>query len=76
MPDESHRAIAAWQQSLHITEAKFGPDHPDLVDGLDRFEEGLRELGRLGEADDLKARADRIGVRHARIESQLENTAE
>jgi len=69
-------AIAAWQQSLRITEEKLGPNHPDLVDCLDAFQEGLRELGRVGEAADLRARADRIRVRHARIEPRFENTAE
>src|SRR5439155_7565877 len=62
------QAVAAWQQSLRITEEKLGPNNPELVDRLDVFEEGLRELGRLREADDLRARADRIRIRHARIE--------
>jgi tetratricopeptide (TPR) repeat protein len=64
-------AIVAWQQSLRILEQKLGPDNPAVVECLDPFQEGLRELGRLSEADDLKSRADRIRVHHAALEPRL-----
>src|SRR6266849_2552720 len=64
-------AIVAWQESLRIREEKLGLNNQALVESLDPFQEGLRELGRLREAEELKARADRIRVHHEGLEPNV-----
>lgn len=61
-------ALAAWTKALDIRRSAYGPSHPDLALILDRMETVLRELGRIAEADEVKAQADRLRVRHSPLE--------
>ncbi|WP_230205237.1 FxSxx-COOH system tetratricopeptide repeat protein, partial [Parafrankia elaeagni] len=50
-------ALPLFQRALAITEATYGPDHPDLATRLNNLASALQDLGRAGEALPLFQRA-------------------
>ena len=62
-------AFAAYEQSLRILEAAFGAEYPGLVNYLDPYAQDLEEAGRAVDAARVKARADRLRIRHVKVAS-------
>ncbi len=51
--------------AMRLGEREFGPDHPDVAQGLENYAALLRKTGRSAEATRMKARAKAIRARHA-----------
>ena len=54
------------KRALAIREKAFGPEHPNVAQGLANYAALLRETGRTAEANKMEARAKAIWARHAR----------
>jgi hypothetical protein len=62
-PSSRDEAAAIYAVTTTALESQLGPQHPDLVDALERYARLLRTLGRGEEAERLEARA--VAIRTA-----------
>ena len=53
------RALAIWEKAL-------GPEHPNVVNGLENYAALLRKTGRTTKATEMEARAKAIRAKHTR----------
>ncbi|MBL7489029.1 FxSxx-COOH system tetratricopeptide repeat protein, partial [Frankia sp. AgW1.1] len=73
-------ALPLFERALAVTEAVYGPDHPDVSTRLNNLAMALQDLGRAGEALPLLQRALAIdeavsGPDHPDVSTDLNNLA-
>lgn len=78
MTGDLEAAKAAFQQAIHITEAHYGPDHPDVAQQINNLGRVLFAMGDIVSAKDYHERALRIteqtfGPDHPEVANQLNN---
>lgn len=74
------QAQPLYERSLHIVEASYSPDHPDVAASLNNLAQVLRDLGQPAQSQPLLERAWRIyeasyGPDHPDVAASLNNLA-
>ncbi len=66
-------ALPFAEKALRLGEREFGPDHPDVAQGLENYAALLRKTGRSAEATNMEARAKAIrGKQHRMREYEIQ----